>query len=220
MTKNKIIERLFTGDNFNQCISKMEPRHLQEDLKMEVISIVCEWPEEKIIQLYKDKAIEFYVVRVILNQVKSKTSPFVRKYRKTFIPYDGQIRSRMSISDDYKDITTDNIPASTLDKAAANFDLKLNDNSSYDLRDREIKETIEQIAIEEVDRLYWYDAEMIRLYLKLGSFRAIEEHTGIPFISCYKNIQKSLATLKKKAIEKAEPLFSKEELSFIQNNKS
>jgi hypothetical protein len=75
------------------------------------------------------------------------------------------------------------------------------------------------LAIEEIDSLYWYDAEMIRLYLKLGSFRAIQEYTDIPFISCYKNIKKSLATLKKKAIEKAVPLFSKEELLFIQNNK-
>jgi hypothetical protein len=84
---------------------------------------------------------------------------------------------------------------------------------SEDSRDREIKEKLEEIAIEEIDRLYWYDAEMIRMYLKLKTFRAIEDHTGIPYISCYKNIQKSLVTLKKKAIEKAEPLFSKEELS-------
>jgi hypothetical protein len=39
--------------------------------------------DEKIISLNKDGALEFYVVRVILNQVKSKTSPFVRKYRST-----------------------------------------------------------------------------------------------------------------------------------------
>lgn len=186
MTKNQIIENLFTGKNFTDCIGKMEPRHLQEDLKMEVISIVCEWPEEKIVQLYKDKALEFYVVRVILNQVKSKTSDFVRKYRST---------STYEITSDAPSINEDQ-------------------------RDREVKETIEHIALSEIDKLYWYDAEMIRLYMKLGSFRAIEEHTGIPFISCYKNIKKSLATIKKKAIEKAEPLFSKEELKFIQNNKS
>lgn len=186
MTKNQIIENLFTGKNFTDCIGKMEPRHLQEDLKMEVISIVCEWPEEKIVQLYKDKALEFYVVRVILNQATSPRSGFYYKFRK----------------DQAVELTA-NIP-----------------DNKEDQREREVKETIEHIALEEINKLYWYDAEMIRLYMKLGSFRAIEEHTGIPFISCYKNIKKSLATLKKKAIEKAEPLFSKEELKFIQNNKS
>jgi hypothetical protein len=185
MTRNQIIENLFTGKNFNDCLAKMEPAHLRDDLKMEVISIVCEWPEEKIIQLHKDKAIEFYVVRVILNQVKSKTSDFVRKYRST---------NTYEIAKDPADVTEDT-------------------------RDREIKESLEDIALEEIDRLYWYDAEMIRLYLKLKTFRAIEEHTGIPYISCYKNIQKSLITLKKKAIEKAEPIFKKEELKFIQNDK-
>lgn len=186
MTKNQIIENLFTGKNFNDCLSKMEPRHLREDLKMEVISIVCEWSDEKVIQLHLDKALEFYVVRVILNQVKSKTSGFVRKYRSTST----------------YEITRD-VPC-----------------QNEDIRNRQIKEELQRIAIEEIDRLYWYDAEMIRLYLKLGNFRAIEEHTGIPFISCYKNIQKSLTILKKKAIEKAVPLFSKEELLFIQNNNS
>lgn len=187
MTRNQIIENLFTGKNFTDCISKMEPRHLQDDLKMEVISIVCEWPEEKVIQLYNDKILEFYVVKVILTQAKSPRSGFYYKFRK----------------DPTVELSTNITPAA----------------SNEDVRDREIKEKFEHIALSEIDKLYWYDAEMIRLYMKLGSFRAIQDHTGIPFISCYKNIQKSLATLKKKAIEQATPLFSKEELDFIQNNK-
>ena len=85
MTRNQIIEDLFVGKNFNDCISKMEPSHLREDLKMEVISIVCEWPEEKVIKLYKDGVLDFFVVRVIINQVQSKKSPFFKKYRKEFI---------------------------------------------------------------------------------------------------------------------------------------
>lgn len=219
LTKDQIISNLYNSKNFNDCIRKMEPVHLQDDLRCEVLAVVCEWPEEKVIQLHKDQALEFYVVRVILNQVKSKTSPFVRTYRKTFVPYDGQSRSTMSISDDYKDVAFDNISSSAMDRAAANLDLKLNNNDSNDLREREIKESLEQIAMAEIDKLYWYDAEMIRLYMKHGNFRAIEKETGIPFISCYKNIKKSLATLRKIAIQKAEPLFSKEELQFIQNNK-
>lgn len=185
MTRNQIIERLFTGDNFNQCIQKMEPDHLRDDLKMEIISVVCEWPEEKVIQLHQDNALEFYVVRVILNQVKSKTSPFAKKYR---------------------------APVSEIKKEVPLV--------TEDTEERRMREELEDTAMEEIGRLYWYDAEMIRLYLKLGSFRAIEEHTGIPFISCYKNIKKSLGILKKKAIERqAQPIFTKEERLFIQNNK-
>jgi hypothetical protein len=185
MTRNQIIEGLFNGKNFNDCISKMEPAHLQDDLRMEVISIVCEWPEEKVVGLHLDNALEFYVVRVILNQVKSKTSPFVKKYRNS------------------------------------TYEIKETPQVNENTEERQLKEALEDFALEEIDKLYWYDAEMVRLYLKHGNFRAIEKETGIPFISCYKNIKKSLALLKTKAIEKAQanPLFSKEELRFIQNNK-
>jgi hypothetical protein len=184
MTKNQIIEQLFRGKNFNDAIFKMEPAHLRDDLKMEVITIVCEWPEEKILKLHSDNALDFYVVRVILNQAKSSTSPFAKKYRAPFL--------------ELKDVA----------------------DHSESIEDRQVREQMEDFALEEIERLYWYDAEMIRLYLKLGSFRAIEEHTGIPFISCYKNIKKSMATLKKRALEeKPRTIFTKKEIEFIKNNK-
>jgi hypothetical protein len=163
----------------------MEPTHLQEDLKSEVISVVCEWPEEKIIGLSERKELEFYVVRVILNQVKSRTSPFAKKYRQRTEELSGHEVV------DY-----------------------------HDLNERALKEELEDIAMNEIDKLYWYDAELIRLYLKLGNFRAIEKNTQIPFISCYKNIQKSLKILKRKATEGInKPQFTKEEILFIKNNK-
>lgn len=81
MTKNQIIEDLFKGKNFNDCLNKMEPEHLREDLRQEVILIICELPEEKIIKMYTDSVLEYFTARVIVNQIKSKTSPFAKKYR-------------------------------------------------------------------------------------------------------------------------------------------
>ena len=74
MTKNEVITNLYNSKNFNDCIGKMEPEYLREDLKSEVLSVVCEWSEEKVIGLHERKELDFYVVRVILNQIKSKTS--------------------------------------------------------------------------------------------------------------------------------------------------
>ena len=185
MTKNQIIEKLYLSKNFNDCIKKMEPVYLQDDLKSEVIAIVCDWTEEKIVDLHTKNQLEFYVVRVIINQIKSKTSPFYTKYRKSFAELTGE-----------------------------------EPHDCTDLKERELKELTEDIAIKDIDNLYWYDAEILRLYLELGTYRAIQEKTGIPFISCYVNIKKSLKTLKRKSTEKvSKPLFSKTELSFIQNNK-
>lgn len=184
LSKNAIIERLFLSKNFNDAIGKMQPAHLQDDLKMEVISIVCEWPEEKIIKLHTDNALEFYTVRVILNQAKSSTSPFAKTYRQ---------------------------PTPEIKKEPVQ-------PQTEELEERAIREAAGRIAMEELDKLYWYDAEMLRIYLRVGSFRAMEKDTGIPFISCYKNVKKSLKILAEKNIkQKAEALFSKDELRFIQN---
>lgn len=81
MTRTQIIEQLFTGKNFNDCIAKMEPQHLRDDLKMEVIMVVCEWPDEKVTTLYWDGKLEFYAVRIIINMLSNKYSPFYKKFR-------------------------------------------------------------------------------------------------------------------------------------------
>ncbi len=80
MTRQQIIHDLFTGKNFTDCIGKMEPQHLQDDLKQEVILIVCEMPEEKIIGLHSRNELEFFVARIIITQVRGNRTPFSKKY--------------------------------------------------------------------------------------------------------------------------------------------
>lgn len=163
MTKNQIIEKLYTGKNFTDCIAKMEPEHLREDLKQEVILIVCEWDEEKIQKLHADHVLEFYVVRVILNLIKSNTSNFYKTYRQIMVEFINH-----EVADD------------------------------FNREERELREMVEDMAIEEIDRLYWYEKGLIELYIKHGNYRAIEKDTGIPFTSCYKSIQKSIKTIREK----------------------
>lgn len=187
MNKAQIIEQFYNSRDFNEVLAKMEPDHLREDLKQEIILIVCQWDEEKIIALHSRGELGFYVVRIILNQVKSKSSPFAKKYR--------AINLELT-----KDVGIDDL------SEVEEYEARLN------------KEKMEEEVIKEIDTLYWYDAEMIRLYLKLGNFRAIQKDTGIPFISCYKNIKKSLAALKDKA--KAVPRLTNQKMRFNEGNKS
>ncbi len=215
MTKNEVIAALYTGKNFCDCISKMEPDYLREDLKAEVISIVCEWPEEKILKLHEDKALEFYVVRVILNQIQSKTSPFFRKYRNFFVQFDTgnwEIRDNIELFE---------YEQGEVMWSKGGYDKKMEliyaNSQSDNLKERQTREALEDITIEQINTLYWYDAELLRLYMRLGNFRAIEKETGIPFISCYKNIQKSIVTLRKRLTGEIVPLFSKEEMKKLKS---
>jgi hypothetical protein len=53
---------------------------------------------------------------------------------------------------------------------------------------------------EAVEGLYWYDKQILELYIKLGNYRAVEKETGIPFPSVYKTVQKATKQIRQKVI--------------------
>ena len=81
MDKNKIIEQYWLNDEVNQAFSKMQPEELQYDLKVEVFMVLLEMDDEKLFGLYQRGEIRFYIVRTMLNMIKSDRSQFWKKYR-------------------------------------------------------------------------------------------------------------------------------------------
>jgi DNA-directed RNA polymerase specialized sigma subunit len=59
----------------------MQPEELQYDLKVEVFMVLLEIPNEKLFGLYERNEIRFYIVRTMLNMIKSDRSQFWKKYR-------------------------------------------------------------------------------------------------------------------------------------------
>lgn len=54
-----------------------------------------------------------------------------------------------------------------------------------------------EIEIEvDLSSLYWYNAELLRLYAELGSYKAVSEKTGIPCTSIFEAIQTAKKHLK------------------------
>jgi hypothetical protein len=76
-----VIESLWHSKKLNEAIGKMEPVELRADLKSEVLLIIMEKSTELITKLHKNNQLEFFAIRIMLNQIKSKTSPFYRKFR-------------------------------------------------------------------------------------------------------------------------------------------
>ena len=157
MTRNQIIADLFTSKDFNSCIKKMKPESLQDELKAEVALILCEKPEEVIIELWELGKLKFYTVRIILNLMQSSSSPFYKKFRV----------SNVELSEIIEPIIVE-----------------------YDHR--------KDAAINEIENLYWYDREILKLYGEYGTYRKVEEVTGIPFESIYKTVQKASLQIRKK----------------------
>ena len=185
-SRNQILSELFTSKEFNDCISKMNPEHLQEDLKAEVALILCELDEKKLTEIYKTGGLKFYAARIILNLIQSNTSPFYKKYRQVFNRV-----SETAHEDEDDQINTE----------VKNYISILIHDEDIDLRLS--KEQLEQKIMEFVNELYWYDAEILRLYLTLGSYREIEKETGIRWTSCYDTVQTAIGILKSKLRQNA-----------------
>lgn len=150
----------------------MDPVELQEDLKSEVSLILLETDEEKIKGLHERNELKFFAVRIILNLVKSNTSRFYKDFRKNNIFLSGR-------------------------QVGTDFNKKYEQVYHIDeIKERYELESLKDLAISEIQNLTWYEQEIVKLYIKLGNYRAIEDDTGIPWESCYKTIQKSLAKIK------------------------
>lgn len=157
MTRERILTNLFTSKEFIQCIDKMDPASLRDELKAEVGLILCEMDEAKLIGLAERGELKYYTVRIIINQIQSKSSPFYKKFRIPVMP--------------------------------AEFLPELPDTGYDDSGDR---------AISEIENLYWYDAELMKMYAEHGTYRKIEQLTGIPFESVYKTITRACKEIKMK----------------------
>ena len=194
--RNRIISDLYTSPDFNQCINKMEPQHLRDDLRNEVMLILCEKPCEVIIGLNSRGELRWYVVRVILNMVKSYSSPFTKKYRARYSDLKIHDREFAQNRDNqsegslffYKKIKTEaeNIP-------------------DHGLNGRVYKECQEQAILHFIQHeLYWYDKEIVQMYMRFGSYRAIEKETGIPWESAYGTVRRIQDRIKKEVLNVTE----------------
>jgi len=81
MTKNEIIARFYTSKEFNDCISRIKPQNLQDDLKHEVAEVLCNEEDWFIQQLYSRGELKYWARRIIRNIGKSANNPFARTYR-------------------------------------------------------------------------------------------------------------------------------------------
>ena len=202
--RNEIIYNLYTGKNFADCLSKMEPYELREDLKQEVIAIICELPDEKLFELYRNKILDFYTVKIILNQIKSSTSPFFKKYRQFFEPLESVLSSE----------TGETIFERVQCQSWLNeIDLEERKNKE-DIED-EITDMVQSIPMQLTDirlidekwKLNQYEQILLKMYYLIGNFRDMEKETGIPWESCYKTVKNALKKIHKNIKSKKEKLY-------------
>lgn len=81
MVKNEILAQYWTSKEVNDAFDKMQPEELRYDLKAEVFLVLCEMNDDKLIGMYERNELKFYIVRIMLNMIKSDRSNFYKNYR-------------------------------------------------------------------------------------------------------------------------------------------
>jgi len=156
MVKTEIIAKLWDNKEVNEAFSKMHPVELQYDLKAEVFLVLCEMNDEKLIGMYERNEIRFFLVRVMLNMIKSDRSTFWKQYR-NYTEYDGKEQVEV-------------IQANIIDKMESS-----------------------------IEKLHWYQKEILRLYALDFNKNAKElsRQTGIPYMSIIRTLKQTKTELKK-----------------------
>ena len=132
-----------------------------ENLLHFVIEEIYKCDQKRINEIIEKKQMTFYFDRVMLNQHQSKTSRFHYKYRKYYEYHVTGIIDSIS-SDNSKDNTK---------------------------KKEEVEERLEWIE-EKLKDLYWFDAEVFRIYYREGfSLSEMQKATKINKNTLYKSIR-------------------------------
>ena len=83
--KESIIETIARERRVETMVARIARQPLTsdlEDLCQMVYLVICEYEEGKLQDLWEHNQINFFIARIILNQYRSRNSPFYKIYRK------------------------------------------------------------------------------------------------------------------------------------------
>lgn len=75
-----------------------------DDFVQEIYLILLEYDSNKIIELWKNRQLNYFLVGIIKRQYNSTTSPYYKKYKKYYSIVDGNQINKQEINDDIDDI--------------------------------------------------------------------------------------------------------------------
>lgn len=158
------------GTVYDEIIDNMiTPNFHQKPELISEIAISFLSNEEKVNKALKGGYFNYYFIRVVKNQVHSKTSPFHKNCRKT---------------------NTQAIPVDEIDIEDEQDDL------SYKMLNEAQNDILNDVL--EGTKTTWFEAEIFRLYFDEGlTYRAIEAETGIDHSLCWVTIKKLKQRIKK-----------------------
>lgn len=202
ITKNNILDELYRSEFMESFLSKITSDHyLKEDLRQELFLILCKMNDKKIIDLYENNELKYYVIRIAKNNYHSSTSPFHKKYRNTKLEYGLEL----------EDIDID---------TNFHFEKLILESNKRDEMSDKLRRLIKMIDTIVESDLHWYNQGIFNMYFKKGkwdkidgefrdlecgkeksTYRRIEEITKIDHTSVFLTMKESIEIIKNKLKE-------------------
>jgi len=161
MNKAQIIDVIAKdGEYVKACKSIAKNNYLADDLYQELMIILLEYNEEKLILIWEQKRIKWFIISILLKMCHSNTSPFYAKIRKFGEKSDDSI--------DFDELEDEEIKISK--EIPDVFEI-------LELTDEELIETEDG-----------YAKSLLKMSVELGSVQKVSNATGIPYLSVWLSI--------------------------------
>lgn len=99
---NRIMTEVYETEMVKDIIKNMKVNFIDaDDLEQEIYMILLEYNRDKIIEMYNNKQLKFFIVGVVQRQYNSKTSPFFKKYKKYYSLVDENTINTNEVYDEY-----------------------------------------------------------------------------------------------------------------------
>lgn len=172
-----IIDKLIMDKSINETIDTFCPKELKGDFVSYLYLLLNDYDQNKLLAAYNGGYINKLCGRIILNQLKSNTSPFYTIYRSN----GGKLHTHL-----------------------IEYNVYSHDNYSEDPyvdREKWIIDKITEVRTHLMSRHYYHKDLFERYYFGLKTYQQIEKETGINFQSVRVSVMKTVGWLKIKMKE-------------------
>lgn len=102
-TKNEIITEIANARVVETMVENIAHQPLSANLKdlcQMVYVILLEYEEQKVVELYENNQMQYFIARIIINQYRSSNSPYHALFRKFQLMVDNDLHTSLGLSDD------------------------------------------------------------------------------------------------------------------------
>jgi len=186
MTKASILTEIYQSKEVEAIIRSIKPKDLQDDIKQHCFLELFEKSEEFILDLYNRGKLRHYIVKVLYNTSRWSCTTLHKQLGKELLLTD--------LENNYHNTDTE---------VSGKVSGKYLEHKEF-IQHQEDRE-YEEINIEPVLKsVYWYKAELIRLYAEHGTYQKVSNLTGIPLKSVFTTIRDARIEIKQKYYESRE----------------